>query len=103
MESCDGPHEILDIYNTQHTCTHMVWHNLGLGGIPTLPGPDPAKPLIRWKNPNVFVYPLSGVKTGVGQCNFYLGCVREVNEPTRSLYKENKQSKHIKTKQIEGG
>ena len=35
---------IPDIYNTQHTCIHMVWHNLGLGGVPTLRGPASAKP-----------------------------------------------------------
>ena len=35
---------ILHIYNTQHTCIHMVWHNLGLVGFPTLRVPDSAKP-----------------------------------------------------------
>jgi len=36
---------ILDIYNPQHTCTHMVWLHLGFGGIPTLRSPDSAKTL----------------------------------------------------------
>ena len=31
--------EILDMYNTQHTCTHMVWNHLGPGGVPTLRSP----------------------------------------------------------------
>ena len=28
--------EIWDMYNTQHTCTHMVWNHLGFGGFQTL-------------------------------------------------------------------
>ena len=36
--------EILDMYNTQHTCIHMVWYHLGFGGVPTLRSPASAKP-----------------------------------------------------------
>ena len=36
--------EILDMYNTQHTCIHMVWNHLGFGGVPTLRSPSPVKP-----------------------------------------------------------
>ena len=35
---------ILDLYNTQHTFTHMVCHHLGFGGVPTVRSPSPVKP-----------------------------------------------------------
>ena len=69
----------LHIYNTQHTCTHISCHNLGLGGFPTLRGSDSTKTQIRWKNPNVFVYPLEWRRKGVGQWTFLFGCVRLVH------------------------
>ena len=50
--------EILDMYNTQHTCTHMVWKHLGFGGVPTLRSPSPAKPQTRWKKVKVTRLPL---------------------------------------------
>ena len=35
---------ILEILNTQHTCVHVVWNHLALGGIPTLQSTSPTKP-----------------------------------------------------------
>ena len=76
--------EILDMYNTQYTCIHMVWNHLGFGGVPTLRSPSPVKPKTRWRKVKVAVYLYDRSRKGVGRWIFLLGCVRLGHRKTQN-------------------
>ena len=65
----------LYIYNPNNTCTHMVCHPLGFGGIPTLPSPSPAKPYTRWRKVKVIIYLFDRSRNMVAKSIKLLGCV----------------------------
>ena len=68
--------EILDMYNTQHTYIHMVWNNLGFGGVFDASEPRFGETLDPLEKVKVPVYPFEQSRKGVGQWTFLLGCVR---------------------------
>ena len=62
----------------------MVWHNLGLGGVPTLRAPLRRNPESAGKTLTFSSTPIDVHRKGVGQWTFLLGCVRLVHRKVRN-------------------
>jgi hypothetical protein len=77
---------MLDTYNPKNTCTHMVCHHVGFGGIQTLRSPSPAKPYTRWRKVKLIVYPFDRSRKRVAKCKYLLGCARLV---TRNIQEQD--------------